>query len=135
MAKSPAKRRYQRRVILFSLAYVLALFGVRAFFDNATRTGISAYAAAILPALPIVGIFVALGQYMAGESDEYQRMLLVRQSLVATAFTLTVATIWGFLESFELVPHVPAYAAAILWFGGLGLGGCLNRFGLDRQAS
>ena len=29
-------------------------------------------------------------------------------------------------EDFGLTPHLPAYYAAVLWFAGLGVGGCLN---------
>ena len=49
-------------------------------------------------------------------------MLMVRQTLWATGFALSVATIWGFLENFDLVGHVDAYYVAVLWFVGLGLG-------------
>jgi hypothetical protein len=54
-------------------------------------------------------------------------MLLVRQVLIATGFTLTLVTIWGFLENLRLVPHVDAFYVAILWFAGLGVGACWNR--------
>jgi len=100
---------------------------VISFFKNSSPTGVSAYAAAILPALPIIGVFVAMGRYLADEQDEYIRMLTVRQTLWATGFALSVATIWGFLENFELVGHVDAYYVAVLWFGGLGIGSCMNR--------
>lgn len=121
-----AQRRYVRRVVLFMTLYVLTLVGVSHYFDKAGPTGISAVVAAILPALPIIAVFWAIGRLLVEERDEYLRLQLVRQSLVATAFALTVATVWGFLETFEQVPHVPAYFAAILWFAGLGVGSCVN---------
>ena len=124
---SPARRRYTRSVIMLSVAYMLILFGVVAFFNNGERSGLSALAAAILPALPIVGIFFAIGRFMVDERDEYQRMKLVRQALIATGITLTLATVWGFLENFGQVPHVDAYWAAVIWFGGLGVGGLVKR--------
>ena len=124
---TPAQRRYNRSALLLCAAYALILFGVISFFKNSSPTGVSAYAAAILPALPIIGVFVAMGRYLADEQDEYIRMLTVRQTLWATGFALSVATIWGFLENFELVGHVDAYYVAVLWFGGLGIGSCMNR--------
>ena len=127
---NPAQRRYNRSVILLSLAYALILFGVITFFKNSSPSGLSAYAAAILPALPIIGVFFAMGRYLVDEQDEYLRMLTVRQTLWASGFMLSVATIWGFLENFDLVHHIDAYYAAVLWFGGLGLGSCINRFTL-----
>ena len=57
-------------------------------------------------------------------------MLTVRQTLWATGFALSVATVWGFLESFDLVGHIDAYYIAVLWFGGLGLGSCMNKLTL-----
>ena len=127
---NPAQRRYNRSVILLSLAYALILFGVITFFKNSSPTGLSAYAAAILPALPIIGVFFAMGLYLVDEQDEYLRMLTVRQTLWASGFMLSVATIWGFLENFDLVHHIDAYYAAVLWFGGLGLGACINKLTL-----
>ena len=127
MSPFPARRRYQTSVLLLSAGYALLLLAVTAWFRHGSPTGAVAYLAAILPALPIVGVFVVLGRYIVEERDEYQRLLLIRQALVATGFALSVATVWGFLESFDLVTHVPAYAVAILWFGGLGLGSCWNK--------
>lgn len=127
---NPAQRRYNRTVLLLSAGYALILFGVISFFNNSSPTGVSAYAAAILPALPIVGIFAAMGRYLADERDEYIRMMMVRQTLWATGFALSVATIWGFLENFDLVDHIDAYYIAVLWFGGLGLGACINKLTL-----
>ena len=64
---------------------------------------------AVLPAIPIIGIFGAMGRYLVEEQDEYVRMLMVRQMLWAMGFTLSVATIWGFLDNFGLVGHVDGY--------------------------
>src|SRR5947209_3627409 len=98
--KSPEMRRYTRGVLLLMTGYVLILVGVNAFFRTAHLTGISAYAAAILPALPIIGVFAVIGRLLVELRDEYIRVLLVRQMLIATGFTLSVATAWGFLEAF-----------------------------------
>ena len=125
-----AQRRYNRNVLILSVVYALALIGAITLFRNSAPTGPLAYATAVLPALPIVGVFAAMGQYLVDEQDEYLRMLTVRQTPWATGFALSVATIWGFLESFELVDHVDAYYIAVLWFGGLGFGACMNRLTL-----
>ena len=127
---NPAQRRYNRSALILSAAYAVLLVGAISYFKASSPTGLAAYAAAILPALPIIGIFVAMGRYLVDEQDEYVRMLVVRQTLWASGFALSVATIWGFLESFELVDHIDAYYVAVLWFGGLGLGACINKFTL-----
>lgn len=123
-----AARRYNRSVLLLCAAYAVLLIGAILLFKNHVPTGPLAYLVAVLPAVPIIGVFAAIGRFIAEETDEYQRMLLIRQTLVATGFALSVATIWGFLESFDLVGHVDGYYTAVLWFGGLGLGACVNRW-------
>jgi hypothetical protein len=134
MRKSPAIQRYNRRVLWLSLLYGLFLIGAVYGFRHHLLSGPAAWGAAILPALPIIGIFAAIGLYLVEEQDEYVRMLMVRQSLWASGFALSLATIWGFLESFELVGHVESFYVAVLWFGGLGLGACVNKLTLARGA-
>ncbi len=82
--------------------------------------------AAILPALAMIGMFVAFGRYLVEEPDKYQRMLMVRQGLWASGFALSAATIWGFFEAFGLVEHIDAIAIPTLWFFSLGLGALTN---------
>ena len=132
---SPAQRRYNRAVLLCSFGYMSALFGAEIYFrDHPGSQGVTAYFAAIVPALLIIGIFVAIGRYLVEERDEYQRTLMVRQTLVASGLALSVATVWGFLESFGLAVHIDAYWVAVVWFGGLGLGACVNRLTIGRGA-
>jgi drug/metabolite transporter (DMT)-like permease len=126
--RNAAKRRYNARVLGLSLAYAGALFGVSFVFRDDPPAGPVAWALALLPALPLVGIFLAMGRYLIEEGDEYLRSVMIRQSLIATGFMLIVTTCWGFLQSFDQVPRVDFYWAAIVWFAGLGLGGCANRF-------
>ena len=127
MAKSPAIKRYNRRVITLSLIYAALLFGAVYLFVHHLLSGPIAYVAAVLPALPIIGIFLVIGRYLVEEKDEYLRDQFVRQALIASGFALSIATAWGFLENFDLVPHIYAYYAAILWFAGLGIGTCVNK--------
>ena len=134
MCKSQAWKRYNRDVVILSVIYSVLLMGDVFLFKHQMLSGPIAYAAAILPALPIIGIFAAIGRYLIEEQDEYVRMLMVRQTLIASGFALSLATIWGFLESFDLVHHVEAYYVAVLWFGGLGLGACVNKLTLGRGA-
>lgn len=130
IASSAAWKRYNRRLIWLSLAYAAFLIAAVYGFKHQLLGGPIAYVVAILPALPIIGIFIAIARYLVEEGDEYLRMLMVRQTLWASGFALSVATIWGFLESFDLVGHPEFYWIAVIWFGGLGLGGCINRMTL-----
>ena len=130
MASSPAFKRYNVRVIWLSLLYAAFLMGAVYAFKHQLIAGPLAYLAAIMPALPIVGFFAAIGRYLVEEQDEYVRMLMVRQTLWASGFALSLATIWGFLENFDLAGHIDAYYVAVAWFGGLGLGAFINKLTL-----
>ncbi|NUR46197.1 MAG: hypothetical protein HOP91_08610 [Sphingomonas sp.] len=127
MLRTPAWKRYNWRVIVLSILYAAFLIAAVYGFKHKLVPSPLAYPVAILPALPIIGIFVAMGRYLVEEQDEYVRMLMVRQTLWASGFALSVATVWGFLENFDLVEHVDAYSVAIVWFFGLGVGGIVNK--------
>jgi hypothetical protein len=130
MARSSAWKRYNVRVIWLSLLYCAFLLPAVYGFKHGLVPGWAAYPVAILPALPIIGIFGALGRYLVEEQDEYVRMLIVRQILWASGFTLSIATVWGFLDNFRLVGHADGYWLIAIWFLGLGLGGIVNRLTL-----
>jgi len=85
---------------------------------------------AVLPALPIIGLFVAMGRYLVEEQDEYVRMLMVRQTLWASGFALSAATIWGFLQNFDLIGPVDGYWIVVVWYFGLGIGSVANKLSL-----
>lgn len=128
MPANPAQRRYNRSVLLAALGYTVSLFGGEAYLHaHRGAHSAAAYAAALVPAFCVCVFFVAIGRYLVEERDEYVRMLMVRQSLIASGFALTLATIWGFLESADLAPHLDSYWVAVVWFAGLGLGACVNK--------
>ena len=122
--KSPAMRRYLRRLAISMILYMAFLFIALRYVN--TVTGPLAYLLGALPGIAVLGVFWAMGRLLIEENDEYLRMLLVRQTLVATAFALSIATVWGFLENVNLVPHVDAFYIATLWFAGLGVGSLVN---------
>lgn len=134
MRFSPAQRRYNRRILILAVIYAAVLLPVCWLFARHLVAGPLAYALGVLPALPVSGFFAVIGVYLAEETDEYLRMLLVRQALVATGLAMTTATFWGFLEGFDLVPHLVDYAWPIVWFAGLGLGACVNML-IERRAA
>lgn len=134
MRQITARSRYNMAVLGCSAGYGFALIGATAYFNNHPGAhGPTAYCAAVVPALLILGIFFAVGRYLVEEQDEYLRMLMVRQTLVATAIALSFATVWGFLTSADLAPRLDAYWIAVVWFGGLGAGDCFNRL-VERRA-
>jgi hypothetical protein len=116
-----------RMAVLMSV-YLIALFAAVRIFRHTDIAGVPAYALAIAPALPIIGVFWAVMRFLIEEPDEFIRMLLVRQCLVATGFCLTVMTIWEFLQNFDLLPPGNGgFGAAFFWFAGLGIGAIYNK--------
>ncbi|MDP9086063.1 MAG: hypothetical protein M3N02_04755 [Pseudomonadota bacterium] len=130
LACNPPQRRYLIRVFISMTAYLLTLLIAIRFVRDGHMSGPLAWLLAALPGIAVTGVFWAIGRLLVEETDEYQRMLLVRQSLVASAFALSIATVWGFLENARLVGHVDAFYVAILWFIGLGVGRLVNRLTL-----
>ena len=133
MPPTPAQRRYNRDALILCAAYAALLILSIRLFQSHPPSGLLAYAIALLPALPIIGLFAAIGRYLVSERDEYLRLLMVRQVLVASALALSLATAWGFLESFGVAPRIDAYFIAVVWFAGLGIGAGINRL-VERRA-
>src|SRR3954469_18406203 len=130
MVRTPAWKRYNWRVIWLSLLYAEFLIGAVYGFKHHIVPQALKYVVAVLPAMPIIGIFAAIGRYLGEEKDEFVRLLMVRQTLWASGFALSVATVWGFLESFDLVGHADGYWVAVAWFLGSGIGGIVNKLTL-----
>jgi len=130
MARTQAWRRYNWRAIWLSLAYAVFLIGAVYGFKHELIPGALKYPVALLPALPIIGLFISIGRYLVEEQDEYVRTLMVRQTLWASGFALSAATVWGFLQNFDLLGPVDGYWIVIAWYFGLGLGGVANKLTL-----
>ena len=130
MPRSAAWVRYNWRVIWLSLLYCAFLLPAVYGFKHRLIAGAVAWIVAVLPAIPIIGIFAAMGRYLVEERDEYVRTLRVRQMLWASGFALSCATVWGFLDNFGLVGHADGYWVVVAWYFGLGIGGIANKLTL-----
>ncbi|RHW18994.1 hypothetical protein D1610_02360 [Sphingomonas gilva] len=125
MPTTPAGRRYLKRFVPTMTAYVAALFVSNRVAAVWQPEGAALIALSFLPALPIIGVIIVIGLYLAEESDEYLRHRIVVSMLVGLGLMLSVTTAWGFLEESGVVPHVPAYFAFILWCAGWGAAQCV----------
>ena len=123
---SPAMGRYNRRMMAAGAVYVVGLFTAIWVHDNLELSGVAAFGTAFLPSIGVLWMVWAMGRLLTEEQDEYLRHRLVRSSLVGLGTLLTLATVWGFFEQFELVPHVPAWAAVPVFALGLGFANCLR---------
>ncbi|MEE4153319.1 MAG: hypothetical protein V2I27_04090 [Erythrobacter sp.] len=116
------------RVATLMAVYIVVLFASKRAFEALEPQGPIAWALAIAPALPLIGVFWAVMRLLVEETDEYIRMLFVRQCLFATGFCLTIVTVWQWLQNFDLVPPGNGgFGAAFFWFVGLGVGALYNR--------
>lgn len=125
--RGEAQRLYIKRVMIFASLYLVVIaLQVSLLNDGeqplAVRAGLS-----LMPGLAICGVFWAIGRLILDEKDEFIRVLIVRQTLIATGFALGLATIWGFLETGNVVPHIPAYWFAVAFFFGQFIGAVSNR--------
>jgi hypothetical protein len=125
-----AVRRFYRRLIVTLLLYALSLVLAVGIFLRFHPTGVLAYALAVLPAILLVGILAVFGLYLAEEKDEFQRSIGVQSMLCGIGGTLTVTSVWGFLEDFVHIRHLdPSLTITIFWvFLGLSIPVLLARY-------
>lgn len=124
---TPATKRYNRRFIAMSLGYVGLLMMSVGLFNAYQIAGPALWMLALLPTLPVMGMVWAMARLVIEEDDEYQRQKTVNAALIATGITLVICTLWGFLETFGLVPHVWLWATFPIWAIGLGVGQMMVR--------
>lgn len=122
-------KRYFHRLAWFMTAYTVILLAMLA---TAIRLGNSLpdwarIAMAVVTAAPICGVFWTIFRLLEECDDEYQRMLFVRQTLLATALTLVIVTFWQFLEVYQLLKQGPQWIA-VIWFAMFGIAAPLVRW-------
>jgi hypothetical protein len=120
--KMPAyMRRYTARLLLFMGAYMAILTGSLMFAQGSTHHAQATLVGlALISAFPIIGVFWAIFRLLVEVDDEYQRLLFVKQTLLATALMLAIVTVWQFLQVFDVLETGPQWVGAI-WFGMLGV--------------
>lgn len=121
---SPAMGRYNRRMLAASAVYVVGLFGAIWLHDNVALPTLAAFLVALAPSIGVLMMVAAMARLIVEETDEYLRHRYVRSSLFGLGTLLTLATIWGFFEQFDLVPHAPSWMAVPVFALGLGIAHC-----------
>lgn len=118
-------RRYMFRLSGFMLAYVAILL----IGKTLANLGVPQWAGivlALITAAPICGVFWTIFRLLSECDDEYQQMLLVRQTLLATAFTMVIVTVWQFLEVYNVLSDGPQWIGA-LWLAMWGIASAITR--------
>ena len=103
------------------LAYMLFLVPVIWGFVHFRPTGAPAYVLAVLPALPILGMLVVIGLYLAEETDEFVRNMQIQALLGGIGGTLAVVSVWGFLEDFAHAPRLDLFMVYPLFWVFVGI--------------
>ncbi len=127
MRFTATNRRFLLRLGVSAAVLGLSVVLARHVIGQEVVSGPLLWGLALIPGLAMVGIFYAYGMLIVEQKDEFIRMLVVRQLVIATGIALAFATVWGFLEEFGLVAHVYAYYVAVAWIVGFAFGGLVNR--------
>ena len=125
--KGKASQRYLTRMALVMAFYLVTLFLAENLIEDRGVTGPLAWIIALLPGLSFAGVFWIFGALILEEEDEFYRLLYVRQGLIATGVSFTLAAVWGFLETYNQVDAVAAYWWPTLWCIGIGIGAVANK--------
>ena len=130
LQKNPATRRYVYRFVPTMTAYVVFLLFAEWAIHRFHPTGWLLYGLAVLPAIPIVGIIVVVGLYLAEEKDEFQRNLLIQSMLWGLGAIMALTTVWGFLQIFTPIPRFQPYMTfPLFWcFQGIATGVLQKRY-------
>lgn len=118
---SPATDRYNKRVIASSFGYVLGLGIAITLWREYDLSPALVFAIAMLPTVPTFGVIWAMARYISEEKDEYLRHQTIIRALGGLGLVLASGIFWGFLEMFELVPHIWAWWVLPVWAAGMGL--------------
>ncbi len=124
---SKASQRYLTRMAITMAFYLITLFMAEHFIEDLGVTGALAAFLALLPGLSFAGVVWIFGALIVEEQDEFYRLLYVRQGLIATGVSFTLAAIWGFLETYKIVEPVAAFWWPTIWCVGIALGAVANK--------
>jgi hypothetical protein len=111
----PAGRHYVTRFLPAMLLCIAVFEAATWYYMRMHPTGFMAVLAALAPSVPILFVIRATVRLLKEETDEYLRTRALETSALATGLALSVCTVWGFLDLFEVVPHMPLLAALPLW--------------------
>lgn len=111
----PAPRRYLMRFLPAMLLYVALFEAATWYWLHRHPTGLAAVLAALVPAIPVLFAIRAMLLLLREETDEYLRSRGMEEWTHATVLTLGLCTVWGFLDQFAVVPHLPLWAVFPLW--------------------
>jgi len=123
----PAAIRNLKRTGVIMAVYLAGILAAQYLIERQGVSGPLAYSLALVPGFAMAALFWSGGEAIAETDDEFMRMLAVRQHLIAAGFAMSVASVWGMLEMFELVEHINPFFIVVPWAVGIFVGMIVNR--------
>lgn len=122
-----ASRRYKAVFWPAMVFYTVACFGgpmILKTMDDPPKW--VAGVIAIITAAPIAVVFWLMGRWLK-ETDEYTRATHIDAMLLGGGAVFSLSIAWGFLELFEVAPHLPTFFIAPAFFFAYGVARCWQR--------
>jgi hypothetical protein len=107
-----AHKRYLRDFWIAIGAYAIILAASLYGLDHGA-TGAAKYVVAIVPAIPLAGIFIAVVRWLQA-TDEYQRQTTITAMAIAGGATALICVTYGFLENAGL-PQMSVWISYLLF--------------------
>jgi hypothetical protein len=107
-----AERRYFWEFGLAITAYVVIL-AASVYSLNHGVTGFAKYVVAVVPAIPIVGVFIAVVRWLQA-TDEFQRQIAITALALGGGATALIDVTYGFLENGGL-PRMPVWISYLIF--------------------
>lgn len=107
---SAAARRMRKKVLALVAVYMAVFLGADFAVHRLHPNGAALLGFAVLPLLPIVGMFALFGRWLGEERDEYKRDMAVRCLVWGTGGFLTVHFLLQFLRIFEWKGELPPFS-------------------------
>jgi hypothetical protein len=126
-AQTPAQRHHSSRVLIAAIVYAAVLIPTVYVTKHQLVAGSWKMVLALGPAVPLIAMFGSYGRYLAEETDEYIRMMVVRQILTATTIAMVCAVVWGFLSDLGGAPPIATYWIAVIWVFMQGVTGLIDK--------
>jgi hypothetical protein len=111
----PTARRLVVRIASPIVLYLAVFAAVTWYYQAKHPVGIAAALIALASAVPFLVTIRAVMLFLKEETDEFLRARMLESWAIATGMALTICTVWGFLDQFEVVPHLPLWAVLPVW--------------------
>jgi hypothetical protein len=118
--KTVAHKRYQKRMWRVMACYIVVVLGAAWIVKHEHPLGWQLYFWSLLPAIPVILSMGLMGLYLHEETDEYQRVVMVRSLLVGTAALLGTLVVNDFLRSFAATGALPPFVCFVLFYAAFG---------------